>query len=329
MRPIARNISFTRMSSYRPTPSPNSSMSTKPPIRPTPPIHWVLDWDGTITQHDTLSTLVSVASSTKPSFPTSEHWSRVTKAYLKDYNNTLSRLASNGKLPSTLPEENKLLHHMRVVEERSLTRVSESGIFADLTWEDIHKGAGQAVRKQEVSLRTGYTAFYEEFVNQDTRQIDEITILSVNWSSHFIASCLSASHPSLPVPQILSNELEGLSPSIPTTPSSGHILPTIISSGDKLQQLQRLRSENGRSRPIVYVGDSWTDIEAILAADLGICIRDEPMGSSQRQLAEALERLGVECSRLGEGREREGEGGRAAWASDWEEIRLWSMIAQA
>lgn len=84
-------------------------------------------------------------------------------------------------------------------------------------------------------------------------------------------------------------------------------------------------------RPIVYVGDSWTDIEALLAADLGICVRDEPLGESQRQLTDALERVGVRCLRLrelgewrvGEGRGEEG-GGRVVWVRDWEEIREFS-----
>ena len=94
--------------------------------------------------------------------------------------------------------------------------------------------------------------------------------------------------------------------------------PTIVSSSDKLRRLEDIR-QNAKGNPIVYVGDSWTDIECLLAADLGICIRDEPMGSSQRQLAEALERLGVECPRL---KERVvGDDGMLFWARDYTEIQ--------
>jgi len=71
----------------------------------------------------------------------------------------------------------------------------------------------------------------------------------------------------------------------------------------------------------VYVGDSWTDIECLLAADLGICIRDSPMGSSQAKLAEALTRLGISCLRLKDYKDADEWG--VVWASDFAEICDW------
>ncbi|CBX97086.1 hypothetical protein LEMA_P102170.1 [Plenodomus lingam JN3] len=300
---------------------------------PRPPIHWILDFDGTITQQDTLNTLVSISAATKPSFPTSEHWSRVTKAYLDDYSSTLSHLAPAKKLPSTLPEEKKRLLNLRPVEERSLARVSASSIFTGLTWQQLHTGAQQAVHQGQVRPRTGFTTFYNSINSPsqaNPQNQDKTAILSVNWSSHFLHACLSAFSPCLS-PTILANDLDSLSPATPSTPSTGHITPNILSSGDKLQHLERLRAQDAMRRPIVYVGDSWTDIEALLAADLGICVRDEPLGESQRQLTDALERVGVRCLRLrelgewrvGEGRGEEG-GGRVVWVRDWEEIREFS-----
>ena len=73
--------------------------------------------------------------------------------------------------------------------------------------------------------------------------------------------------------------------------------------------------------PKVYIGDSWTDIESLLAADLGICIRDDPMGSSQRKLAEALERLSIPCPRLRDWEQNDEPS--VVWVSDFGEIMDW------
>jgi hypothetical protein len=149
---------------------------------------------------------------------------------------------------------------------------------------------------------------------------DKLHVLSVNWSRHFISSCLKANGAELDSDLIFANELDGIAEG---EPSTGQISPDdhikIISSGDKLRYLERMREEN--PAPIVYVGDSWTDIECLLAADLGICIRNEPMGSSQKKLAEALERLGVMCPHI---LDQSGAAqSQIVWAKDFTEISKW------
>jgi phosphoglycolate phosphatase-like HAD superfamily hydrolase len=52
---------------------------------------------------------------------------------------------------------------------------------------------------------------------------------------------------------------------------------------------------------VIYVGDSATDLEALLAADVGVCVRDEIMGASQLELADALTRIGVLVVSIDEG----------------------------
>lgn len=66
-------------------------------------------------------------------------------------------------------------------------------------------------------------------------------------------------------------------------------------------QSQKHRSDHTRIRPlVVYIGDSTTDLECLLAADVGICMRDaEAMDSSQRELAETCVRIGVEVEDFG------------------------------
>jgi 2-hydroxy-3-keto-5-methylthiopentenyl-1-phosphate phosphatase len=291
-------------------------MSTKAyrPSQETHSTRWILDWDGTITRKDTLDTLVHIAANTKPDFLTPGHWKRVSQAYMDDYTATLKGLAPNSDLPTTIEEETALLKTLKEVEQKSLDRVGESGIFAGLRESDLEIGASQAIKDKKVELREGFSSFYQSVSK------DNLTILSVNWSRHFIYSCLKACDIEIPPSAILSNELSNISSG---SESTGYIMSAnlphamIISSSDKLERLEDIR-RNAKENPIVYVGDSWTDIECLLAADLGICIRDEPMGSSQRQLAEALERLGVRCPRL---KQRVvGDDGKLFWARDFTEI---------
>lgn len=340
-------------------------MHTYPP--PSNPIHWVLDWDGTLTQHDTLNALVNVAAAHKPHDDIPSKWKSVVQAYLDDYDGTLKQLVPDGKLPSDMPGERKLLKQLAAVEQRSVDRVSASGIFKGLTAEVMRKGAAEAVASGKVQPRSGLRDFLQSLqdrMQQQSETQDVVQVLSVNWSQRFIAGCLAALCPEVdartpskssseqqsskttagsgeghvgPAPSakqplsrvivdIYANELEGLSGN---SPSTGIIAAKgehkIISSSDKLAYLlgnRRIDPQTGEHIPIVYVGDSWTDLECLLAADLGICIRDAPMTSSQRQVKETLNRLGGECPHLldhGEVDDR----CNVAWAKDFSEIQRW------
>jgi 2-hydroxy-3-keto-5-methylthiopentenyl-1-phosphate phosphatase len=304
-------------------------MAAKPPIDPSLPIHWILDWDGTITRRDTLDALVSIAASSKPKSPVLDEWKRVSEAYMADYTAALEKLAPGGRLPTTIHEEHNLLKALESVEQKSLDRVSSSGIFAGLTRELIDEGAKSVVASGKVEIRRGYSQFLQ---HTQTRGHDNLHLLSVNWSRIFISSCLSAAGTPVQQGLIYANELDGIGKGLV---SSGKISPDedaeihVISSDEKLEYMTRLRRIDCESKdksldsspPIVYVGDSWTDIECLLKADLGICIRDEPMGSSQRKLAERLQSLGVRCSRLRDWRDT-GEW-QVVWARDFAEILAW------
>ena len=295
-------------------------MSTKPPLNRSSPIHWILDWDGTITKKDTLDALVNISAATKPSFPTHDYWNNVSRAYVDDYTATLAQLAPNGTLPSTVTGEKHLLAQMGAVEQRSLDRVSSSGIFAGLTRDAIGAGAKQAIHSRAVELRTGFQDFFRHI--QHDRKTDEFMLLSVNWSRTFIQSCLGAAIiVDVPTSSVMANELDNIEAG---ESSTGRIISTvhddagiIMSSGDKLEKMKQTQLKG----QTVYVGDSWTDIECLLAADLGICIRDEPVGSSQRKLAESLTRLGVSCPHLSDYKEADEWG--VVWARDFAEIQDW------
>ncbi|KAF2684749.1 hypothetical protein K458DRAFT_242491, partial [Lentithecium fluviatile CBS 122367] len=289
------------------------------------PIHWILDWDGTLTKRDTLDALVNIAAKCKTGSPVHKEWKRVAEAYMTDYETTLGIHSKDGRLPSSISEEKALLKTLEEVEQRSIDRVSESGIFEGLTTEDIENGATNAIESGEVELRIGLTDFWE-LVQSRIQYQDAVSILSVNWSQRFILACLETAHESLAnmlSNSINSNELDGISQGATTT---GRICTDrktrIISSRDKLAHLELLRESTlrqGKPMQVVYVGDSWTDFECLLSADLGICIRDDPMTNTQKKLADSLARVGVSCARLRGLKDAIG----IPWTQDFHELRNW------
>lgn len=299
---------------------------------PSKPIHWILDWDGTITKRDTLDALVKIAAERKRGSPVMGNWKRVSAAYLSDSETALKTYAPSGKLPSSVREEKELLEHLAVVEQRSIDRVSESGIFEGLTGEQLDQGAANAIESGQVQIRTGYGDFFQTVhsrIGQKDGEADAFAILSLNWSRRFIAACLRAvglNYDQLTWDSINSNELEGVESG---KPASGRVngggASKIVWSRDKAVRLQTLRQKpSTKDVPVVYVGDSWTDFECLLAADLGICIRDDPMTSTQQKLAESLERVGISCPRLQNAKDEN----HVVWVQDFREIQNWVNAAR-
>lgn len=334
-------------------------------------IHWILDFDGTLTKKDTLNALVNVAVAANPGRPTLAAWQNVTKAYLSDYSTALEQHAPDGNLPTTVIDERKLLWDLEVVEQRSIDRVSAAEIFKDVTGTDLYVGAARAVERRDVQLRSGSSDFLHYLYMRMSRQdvdVDMVNILSVNWSQRFIAGCLQAVRldPYIQLPQwkdlvqqgdvqygptrsrqllqqlpkntrgleqnapfrmdVYANELEGVEEG---SQSTGKVCAkgshAIMSSRDKMTYLQCLRKTSPytmRPVPVVYVGDSWTDFECLLAAELGICIRDDPMTSSQRTLADSLKRLDIRCPNILEWENV--DEWSIIWARDFIEIREWA-----
>ncbi|KAJ4380018.1 hypothetical protein N0V86_004325 [Didymella sp. IMI 355093] len=294
-------------------------MTAKPVLDPTQPIHWILDWDGTITRRDTLDALVSIAASAKPDSPVPQEWKRVSEAYMTDYTAALEKLAPGDKLPATVQEERELLQALKTVEQASLDRVSASGIFEGLTQRLLEEGASNVIISKKVELRTGFVDFLQF---KQMRGHDTLDLLSVNWSRYFISSCLRTASTPVGKGSIYANELDGIETndvSHGRINSGGDADMSIISSSDKLEYMTRLRERD--ERPMVYVGDSWTDIECLLDADLGICVRDEPIGSSQKKLAQRLFNLGIPCPHLSDWKDNSKR--QVCWVRDFNEIRAW------
>lgn len=297
--------------------------------------HFILDWDGTVTQKDTLDALIDICKTIKPAAEVSSTWNHLTQAYLSDYEAAIRHNAPNNQLPRSVPKERELLLELEAVEQRSIDRVSSSKIFQGLTLQLIQDGARNALANKHVQFRRGYIDF-ENHLDRNNSHVgahnDTRSFLSVNWSRYFISSCLQV-HSIVPtnLGQIYANELQDLGTN---TGSTGIIIPAdanpsgiIISSNGKLRALKNIRDSHRPAKVIVYVGDSWTDFEALLEADVGICIRDDPITSTQRKLADAFNRCRINCPHISEINTitTTKEGWNVVWARNFEEIERWRV----
>jgi 2-hydroxy-3-keto-5-methylthiopentenyl-1-phosphate phosphatase len=266
--------------------------------RETRRIRIVLDWDGTITKCDTLHIVAAIG------YKRNRHlklipWDQIVQAYISDY--SLYEDSYHPARPDrkTIAQESAWLASLNDVEQRSVKRVQDAGVFTDVTEQDICVGAEHAIWSHEIQLRDGWKDILSivGHTGNNVANPSPISIISVNWSSAFIRACLSAALGESP-------SMKGTTDSIPIFSNHLHFEPSdgdsevssIRTSADKLDTFKKLRDSG--NCPVFYVGDSVTDFDCLVAADVGICMRDEPMGSGQAQLKESLERVGIEVARF-------------------------------
>lgn len=347
------------------------------------PIHLILDWDGTLTQKDTLALVAKVGYDKQAVNPETGSnpeerqakgqfilpWSEYGRLYMLDYKAHKDEYRPAPSNRTTLEAERKWLKSLENVEGDSVSRVQASGIFKGVTTDDIANGASSAISSGELKLRNGWEELLRNIIEDGSKspqssfripnmQRNKISILSVNWSETFIRKALEATQPlsadkggvtvevhagRLGAGDVRLSEFFKSKLIIHANDIQGHDLDAgsngmiwnevgfIRTSRDKVTRLpdrcyDNLASGTHDAPPpnaarVVYVGDSDTDLECLLAADLGICIRDEPIGSTQAALAETLERLQISTKAISD-LAIDTEEHVIYWAKDFEEIRL-------
>ncbi|KAK7184850.1 hypothetical protein PSPO01_09161 [Paraphaeosphaeria sporulosa] len=259
-------------------------------------IRLCLDWDGTLTKKDTLHLVAAIGYDCNRDANLTP-WDDIVQAYLSDYKQHKEgytppadqRKAGDG----AARRESNWLASLKPVETRSIERVQAAGIFKGVIKQDVELAARLAVQKHKLQFRTGWRTLL--MYHQKSATAPSVSILSVNWSATFIQACIEAAF------QFSASGME--STMVASIPVCANELPLverrpdscISTSTDKLEMLRQLRKDGDF---IVYVGDSATDFDCLNAADVGICVRDDPMGSSQQELKETLDRLGFETLRL-------------------------------
>lgn len=240
----------------------------------------VFDFDGTITQKDTIGELAQAAISLQRQRTGRElqpAWDHAVQAYFQDY----ASYKTNFKPPElercSIEAETKFLAGLKDAEEASLSRVSGSGLFAGLQRDDLFQMGVEAVSFGRVLITEGF----EELLNAASRKELKVHILSVNWSKAFIEGVLHQHQLHVFANEVAENgEIHaprGLDSRMTTAP-------------DKLRALRQIIHTDEQ---VLYFGDSTTDLECLLHSH-GVVIAKDTTSS----LLNTLSRIAIQVPHI-------------------------------
>ncbi|KAJ1782232.1 hypothetical protein LPJ59_006863, partial [Coemansia sp. RSA 2399] len=239
------------------------------------PLVLALDFDKTLTTHDTISSVAAVA---KRIHPERADFQWFVSEYMKDYDAFEHAWTANNKVSGSETKKDracldKYLEAMRPVEQTSLLRVSSHGVLAGVTADDLF-AAGRAVQFRPGAART---------INHFLRSSDidcTVCIVSVNWSESFIRGALSANGVDLEGPNSQGVDIycNDMLFDAETGLSTGQLPSTMVVAGDKVNAIDAVKraiaETCGHSPFLVYAGDSLTDLPALLDANVGLLFGD-------------------------------------------------------
>lgn len=292
---------------------------------PSPSRAFILDFDGTITTKDTISTLFNFALSTQASkgHDLTTARNEILSKYSEDYSKHVKDYLSAKGERKSIAQEIEYYRSLKAVEIRSFERVSASGLFkgiANHEWEEFGR---DAVRKGEVVVKKGFG----DFVEKAEESGGVWGLVSVNFSSPFIRGVLKSVGLDISKVQVLANHpdengvLWG-----PETRGGDHHSSVVVTSDDKLASMKTLLNSCGnefgrQALEVFYVGDSGTDLECLTEqGTTGIVMAQDRKGA----LLETLQRARVDVRHI-----ENYQPDQAAviyWAGDFEEIARYCFL---
>lgn len=305
-------------------------------------MHIILDFDGTITANDTIGSLAAAAvtfqTKRDASVDWAACWARIVDDYLADHQRHKAAYVPVEAERISLQEELGYLRSLRDVDGGSITAVHNAGLFKGMTPEDLIE-AGQAALEsanadENVTIRPGFAQFLAQTLNQK----QPVSVVSVNWSDAWIRSVVATADTDHDKISIYTNRIADDGKIESNYERAGTSPSPISSCDDKLEALLTAKSTHSIDTPVVYMGDSMTDLECLMHAGEGsrggggIVLADGD-GPVTSKLLKALARLGYKVphvSEAGAGLFREVEAAegdndatpRLAWARDFDEIMV-------
>ncbi|KAB8360704.1 hypothetical protein FH972_024440 [Carpinus fangiana] len=314
------------------------------------PIRLFLDFDGTITRKDTMNLVARIgyrAQERKRDGQSQEFppWEHFVDTYMADYSDHVSRYRPVKEDRSTVEQEIMYLRSFRPIEDASMSRVVASGLFKDVAASHIESFAQECLRQQDdahwqVSRRPGLHKLLKSLQVRQEQAMSQQPIchvISVNWSRIWIQAMLELGGDGCPPLlttdgktksniRIYANELSKTDKESGTSDLTGTTI-NCKTGEDKVKQMRCVIEEGNREQNCalnIYVGDSATDLECLLEADIGICIRDDPMGSGQKDLAEICGRVGLQVAHISDASDPDKATARILyWARDYHEVLVW------
>ncbi|KXJ92304.1 hypothetical protein Micbo1qcDRAFT_162529 [Microdochium bolleyi] len=292
-----------------------------------------LDFDGTITTQDTISELARFALSLQASRGRGTEleaaWDKVVKAYMTGYKACVDGHHTPAARRTTRDQEVEFLRQMKDSEVTSLERIRECEVFRGITPDEFRAAGRRLVEDGTIKLRPGFHEFVSRMQQQQQDEVGgegvardggsgsgcKVWVLSVNWSSAFIEGACWPSRVHVIANNISSADGSVVGPELLLSPRSADHR-TLTNSVDKLDAMRAALASVSAEFPgfaaeTVYMGDSITDMECILAADRAIVMSD----AADSTLLETLRRVGTEVRNVADG-----EPGGIVWASSFEEI---------
>ncbi|KAI0387517.1 haloacid dehalogenase-like hydrolase-domain-containing protein [Hypomontagnella monticulosa] len=273
-----------------------------------------LDFDGTITAKDTVGELANFALRVRADegVDLQAEWDAVVSAYVEDHSAHVDAYHLPPHARRLPDQEVQFLRHMKTVETRSLGRINDCRLFRGISATAFRDAGRDLVQKGTVKLRPGFGKFVDERLSEGWR----VYVLSVNWSAAFIdGACGERSGVT-----VIANEVREdgsiAGPAVLNQSSSSGAAAeprNLTNSRDKLDAMEAMRRADGlAAKPAVYFGDSTTDLECLLAADMGFIVADR----DESTLVKTLRRIGKEVPHVRD----QNATSSLAWVSNYDDI---------
>ena len=216
----------------------------------------ISDFDETISQKDTIQSLVTAAmqNRTADELPTVAEWEQTVEWYRTCYSHKCDKWL-NGSREHCQGTITDFLSEIESLEKVAIGRVMKEKFLAGLRQEHLRK-VGRQVQKRE-----GARTYLSEMRSAGVT----VEILSANWSQIFVEEAVKGFCDAVIANRLLFDE-RGL--------STGVIDLRVLSAQDKWKHFKSRRSKTGLT---CYVGDSISDLRAILDADVGILVGENQM----------------------------------------------------
>lgn len=277
--------------------------------------HIIFDFDGTITEDDTIGNLTHAALRWRKTpegggIDLTEAWQDILHSYSHDLA-VYDQTQPTAQQRTTWQQERDYLHGRSVVEETSLARVRASGLFAGFAADDRPFEAG---RRDRETGRTRIRSGFAEYVAMVREREDTVHVVSVNWSASYIRGVLDP----WGITSIIANEIQPDGSIIAPfqfrsqNPNNVDPLKALATSCDKLEATQRLLGTTTGGKCIGYFGDSTTDLEC-----LGFYGGYVLTSDGESTLARTLRRLHYAMPCISE---PQGAFAHISWAPDFAEI---------
>ncbi|ETI50281.1 hypothetical protein F443_06135 [Phytophthora nicotianae P1569] len=249
------------------------------------PILLCVDFDETITVRDTTSLLFQLSSSSASTQQqlVTQYVDEVgefigsyeTKWRQRELTSSRSRTFDDAGL-------HEFLEGYAAVDLRSVQRVVECRALEGIRHQDLVKVASS------VQVRSNYA--------ETLALADDWKIISVNWNKKLVESVITQAGVVHEPTQIIANDMKADQQGVTT----GEINVKVQSPMDKARWIDNVRSMYAATKPtVVYVGDSATDLLALLAADVGIWIAAaNTAASSAKLLHQLVENYGIDLHPL-------------------------------